>query len=106
MLSYLDAASQAKIERGKRIVEVFKQTQYKPVPVEVQAVVLWAAQNAFADDVPVDKVKDFQDKLADFLTSRKADLMARIRKEKALSDELTTDVKSAVTEFKQSYKPA
>ena len=67
--SDLDAKTQALLERGKRIVELFKQNQYNPMPVEVQVVVLWAAQNDFVDDVPVDKIKDFQAKLADFMTS-------------------------------------
>src|SRR5579872_3454655 len=84
--SDLDDRTQAQLERGKRIVEVFKQPQYNPLPVEVQAVVLWTVQNGLMDDVPVDKIKDFQNKLTDYLTSRKADLMAKIRKEKALSD--------------------
>src|SRR5207244_6863194 len=55
--SDLDAATQAKIERGKRVVEVFKQPQYNPIAVEVQAAVLWAVQNALLDDVPVDRIK-------------------------------------------------
>src|SRR5439155_77489 len=91
--SDLDAATQAKIERGKRVVEVFKQPQYNPVPVEAQVAVLWAVQNNFMDDVAVDRIKDFQAKLADYLSSRKAELMARIAKEKALSDALTGDLK-------------
>ena len=102
--SDLDAATQAKIERGKRVVEVFKQPQYHPVAVEVQAAVLWAVQNAFMDDVAVDGIRDFQDKLADYVTSRKTELMTRIAKEKALSDALIADLKAAVTEFKQTYK--
>ncbi|HZR19910.1 MAG TPA: F0F1 ATP synthase subunit alpha [Verrucomicrobiae bacterium] len=102
--SDLDAKTQAQIERGKRIIEVFKQPQYNPLLVEVQAAVLWTVQNGFMDDVAVDKIKDFQNKLTDFLTSRKSDLMGRIAKEKALSDALTNDLKSAVTEFKQTYK--
>src|SRR6266404_2551330 len=102
--SDLDAATQAKIERGKRVVEVFKQPQYRPVAVEIQAAVLWAVQNGILDDVPVDRIKDFQDKLSDYLTSRKTDLMARIAKEKALSDAVTAELKTAVTEFKQTYK--
>jgi len=102
--SDLDKDTQSKIERGKRGVEVFKQRQYKPVPVEVKVSVLWAVQNKYMDDVAVEKIKDFQDKLADYLTSRKADLMARIAKEKALNDALTGDLKAAVTEFKQTYK--
>ena len=102
--SDLDAKTQAQLERGKRIVEVFKQPQYNPVAVELQAAILWSVQNGFMDDVAVDKIKDFQKKLADYLSSRKAELMGKISKEKALSDALTADLKAAVTEFKQTYK--
>jgi len=103
--SDLDAQTQSKIERGKRVVEVFKQPQYKPVPVEVQAAVLWALQNGYFDDVPVDKIKDCQFKMTEYLTSRKGTLMSRIEKEKALNDSLIAELKAAVTEFKQTYKP-
>jgi F-type H+-transporting ATPase subunit alpha len=102
--SDLDAATQAKIERGKRIVEIFKQPQYRPIPVELQVAVLWAAQNAYFDDVPVEKIKDAQGKLSDYLTTRKKELTARIAKEKALNDQLTNELKAAVTEFKSTYK--
>src|SRR5580698_395615 len=102
--SDLDAKTQAQLERGKRIVEVFKQPQYNPIAVEVQAAILWTVQNGLMDDVAVDKIKDFQGKLTDYLTSRKAELMGKILKEKALSDALTADLKAAVTEFKQTYK--
>jgi F-type H+-transporting ATPase subunit alpha len=102
--SDLDAKTQAQLERGKRIVEVFKQPQYNPMPVEVQASVLWTVQNGLMDDVSVEKIKDFQGKLTDYLTSRKSDLMGKIAKEKALSDALIAELKAAVTEFKQTYK--
>jgi F-type H+-transporting ATPase subunit alpha len=72
--------------------------------VEVQVAVLWTAQNGFMDDIAADRVKDFQAKLTEYLTSRKTDLMARIAKEKALSDALAADLKAAVTEFKPTYK--
>ncbi len=102
--SDLDAKTQAQLERGKRIVELFKQQQYNPLPVEVQATTLWCMQNNFLDDVPVDKVKDFQAKLADFLSTRKAELAGKIRAEKAFSDALAAELKAAITEFKQSYR--
>ena len=102
--SDLDAKTQAMLDRGKRIVEVFKQPQYNPLPIEAQVAVLWAVQNTMMDDVAVEKIKDFQTKLTDYLTSRKTDLMARIAKEKALSDPLTAELKTAITEFKQTYK--
>src|SRR5271154_3736567 len=102
--SDLDAKTQAQLERGKRIVEVFKQPQYNPMPVEVQAATLWTVQNGLMDDVPVEKIKDFQAKLSEYLTNRKTALMDKIRNEKALSDALIADLKAAVTEFKQTYK--
>ena len=101
--SDLDAKTQAQLERGKRIVELFNQIQYNPQSAEVQVVVLWAAQNGFVDDVPVAKLKDFQAKLVDFMTGRKPELMARIAKDKELKDATVNDLKAAVTEFKQSY---
>src|SRR5580698_7144629 len=102
--SDLDAKTQAQLERGKRIVEVFKQPQYNPIAVEVQAAVLWAAQNNMLDDVPVEKVKDFQGKLMDFFQTRKAETLTKIRNEKAISDAIAAELKAAVGEFKQTYR--
>jgi F-type H+-transporting ATPase subunit alpha len=102
--SDLDAKTQAQLERGKRIYEIFKQPQYSPIPVEVQVAVLWAVQNGLVDDVAVDRIKDFQAKLTDYLQTRKAELLGKILKEKALSDALTVELKTAVTEFKQAFK--
>jgi F-type H+-transporting ATPase subunit alpha len=64
---------------------------------------LWTVQNNFLDDVAVDKIKDFQAKLMDFLTTRRADLLKKIRAEKAISDALAAELKAAVTEFKPTY---
>jgi F-type H+-transporting ATPase subunit alpha len=102
--SDLDAKTQAQIERGKRIMEVFKQPPYDPISVEIQVAMLWTAQNGFLDTIPVEKVKDFQNRLTDHLRTRKADLLARLGKEKALSDALTAELKAMVTEFKQTYR--
>ena len=102
--SDLDAKTQSILERGKRVVEVFKQPQFNPIPVEVQAAILWAVQNNFFDDVPVEKVKDFQNKLTDFFSTRKADLLTKIRTEKVISDAIAGELKAAVTEFKPSYR--
>ncbi|HTP33409.1 MAG TPA: F0F1 ATP synthase subunit alpha [Candidatus Acidoferrales bacterium] len=102
--SDLDAKTQAQIDRGKRIMEIFKQPQYNPIPVEVQVAVLWAVQNGYVDKAPVERVKEFQNKLTDFLTTRKSDLLARIGKEKAISDSLKADLKAASDEFAQTWK--
>jgi F-type H+/Na+-transporting ATPase subunit alpha len=102
--SHLDAKTQAQIDRGKRIMEVFKQPQYSPIPVEVQVAVIWAVQNGYLDQAPVDRVKEFQTKFTEFITTRKAELLTRIAKEMALGDGVKAELKTVVDEFKQSWK--
>jgi len=102
--SELDAATQAKIDRGKRIIEIFKQPQYSPIAVEIQVAVIWAAQNGYMDNVPLDRVKEYQARLTDFLTTRRDELLRKIEKEKALSKELVAELKAAADEFKETWK--
>jgi F-type H+/Na+-transporting ATPase subunit alpha len=102
--SDLDAKTQAQIDHGKRIMEIFKQGQYNPIPVEIQVVVIWTAQNGYLDQVPVPRVKEFQNKLTEYFTTRKGQLLTKIGREKALSDELKAELKAAVDEFKQTWK--
>ena len=102
--SDLDPRTQAMLERGKRIVELFKQNQYNPLPIEAQAAILWTVQNNFLDDVPVEKIKDFQARLIDYLNTRRADLLKKIRAEKAISDGIAADLKAALNEFKPTYR--
>src|SRR5262249_53771582 len=98
--SALDAKTQAQIDRGRRIIEIFKQHEYNPIPVEVQVAVLWVVQNQYMDDVPVNRIKEFQTKWTDFITTRKAELIGKIAREKAIRDAL----KAAIEEFKQTWK--
>jgi F-type H+/Na+-transporting ATPase subunit alpha len=102
--SELDAKTQAQINRGKRIVEIFKQQQYSPIPVEVQVAVLWAVQKGYVDDVPVERTKEFQKKLMEFMTLHKPALLQKIASEKSISDALTGELKVAADEFKQTWK--
>jgi F-type H+-transporting ATPase subunit alpha len=102
--SELDAKTQAQIDRGKRIVEVFKQPQYSPIPVEVQVAVIWAVQNGYVDDVPVNRVKEFQSKLTEVLITRKAELLGKIAQEKTMSPALTTELKAAADQFKETWR--
>ena len=102
--SDLDAGTQAKLELGKRIIEVFKQPQYNPIPVEIQAVILWSVQNGFMNKIAVEKIKDFQNKLTEYLITRKEDLMAMLRKEKAITDPIAADLKAVMSDFTSTYK--
>jgi len=102
--SDLDPKTKLILDRGARIVELFKQVQYNPLPTQVMVSILWAMQNAFLDDVPVDKIKDFQLKLQDYLATRKEALLLKIIEKGAIDDEITADLKAAVGEFKTSYR--
>ncbi len=102
--SDLDAKTKSQLDRGQRIVELFKQTQYKPLPVELQAAILWSMQNGYFDEVPVASVKSFQSQLQDFFDTRKDSVLAKIREKGAIDDAITADLKSALSEFKTTYK--
>jgi F-type H+/Na+-transporting ATPase subunit alpha len=98
--SELDAATQAKIDRGKRIIELFNQPQHNPLPAEIQVAILWMVQNGHLDNVPVERVKDFQGRLTEFLSTSKGALLAQIVQRKALDDPLTNELKAAAEQFK------
>ncbi len=104
--SDLDPKTQAQIDRGRRITEIFKQHQYNPVSVEVQVAVLWAVQKGYLDHVPVEQVKEYQNRFTEFLATRKTELLAKITKEKAINDALAAELKSASEEFMQSWQNA
>ena len=102
--SELDAKSLAQIDRGKRITEIFKQPQYSPLPVDIQVAVLWAVQNGYMDNVPVDRIKDCQTQLTDFLTTRKPELLKEIAGQGTLSDSLNAELRASVEQFKETWK--
>jgi F-type H+-transporting ATPase subunit alpha len=103
--SELDAKTQAQIDRGKRIMEIFKQPQYNPIPVEIQVAVIWSVQNKYMDEVPVERVKEFQAKWTEFLTTRKEALLQKIGVQKTIDDALKAELKAAADEFKQTWNP-
>jgi len=101
--SDLDAKTQAQIDRGKRIMEVFKQPEYNPIPIEIQVAVLWLVKNGYLDSIPVDRVKEYQAQVTEFLNTRKPELLAKIAREKVLSDSLQSELKQAGEEFKEAW---
>ncbi len=101
--SDLDAKTKAQLDRGSRIVEIFKQPAFSPKTAEVQVVMLWAVQNGFVDSIDVADVASAMSNLEENLTSAKPGLLKQIRDEKKLSDELAADVKSAVESWKSGY---
>ncbi|RZO59214.1 MAG: F0F1 ATP synthase subunit alpha [Limisphaerales bacterium] len=102
--SDLDDATKAKLERGKRIVEVFKQPQFKPVSVPMQVVTLWAVQNGYFDDVDVDDLKATQEAIGEYMTDRKAEIIKKISDSGKLDDALEAELKGALDDYKAANK--
>ena len=102
--SDLDKATKAKLERGARLVELLKQPQYRPMPAQEQVASIYAATNGYLDDVPVEKVRDFEDAFLSFMRDTKKDILDTIRDKKVLTDELKASMNSAIEQFKQGYK--
>ena len=101
--SELDKASQAQLDRGARVVELLKQKQYTPYPVEDQVISIWAVTNGFMDDLPVDKVQDFERGLLDHMRTRHSGVGEEIVEKGKIDDELDDKLKKAVEEFKDSF---
>ncbi len=99
--SDLDARTKAQLDRGQRIVELFKQPQYRPLEVQLQAVMIWAMQKGFFDDVAVDDVKTYQNKMQDYLTTRKEDLLNKVRDKKQFDADLEKELTTTLEEFKK-----
>ena len=96
--SDLDAATQAKLNRGRRTIEVLKQPLHKPLPVEKQVVILYALTHGFLDSVQVDQILDFEEALYDYFDSHHEDIFETIRKTKDLPEESVLD--EAIQAFK------
>ena len=99
--SDLDKETKERIERGKRLVEVLKQGQYDPMETEDQVAIIFATINGFLDNVEVEKVKDFERDMLDFLRDKNAHILEDIAKEGKISDETEKDLKDAINDFKE-----
>ena len=102
--SDLDARTKAQLDRGQRIVELFKQQQYNPQAVELQVAILWSMQKGYFDAIAVDRVKDFQNQLAEFMNTRKEAVLTNIRTKGAVDAEIEKDLTSALEEFKVIFR--
>jgi len=101
--SDLDKITQNRLARGQRTLEILKQGQYAPSPVEEEVVVIFAAVKGFIDEIDVDKIGKFEVEYLRFMRSEKADLLEKIRTEKALSKEMTSELEKAINDFKQGF---
>ncbi len=101
--SDLDAGTKAKLDRGARIVELFKQQQYQPKSLPIMVVCLYAMQKGYFDSVSVDRIKECQAKMEDYFTTRKDALLDKIANERSLEN-TEADLKSGLEDFKASWK--
>ncbi len=98
--SELDQVTQRQLARGARVVEVLKQPQYQPTPVEKQVAIIFALNGGYLDDVEVKDVRKWEEDFHSFLDARHGEMLQRLRAEKKLSDEIEAEMKKAIDEFK------
>jgi F-type H+/Na+-transporting ATPase subunit alpha len=102
--SDLDAASRAQLDRGARLVELLKQPQYTPFPVEEQVVSIWAGTTGQLDDVPVEDIRRFEDQFLDYLRRNQSGLLAAIRETKDLTDDNIQTLKDSMSAFRRGFE--
>jgi len=103
MGSELDKASMAQLTRGARMVEILKQGQYSPLPVEKQVAIIYAGTNGVLDDLPLDQIKAFEQELYRFLENAHPAILTTIKEKKTIDDEMKGKLNSAIQEFKSRF---
>jgi F-type H+-transporting ATPase subunit alpha len=101
--SDLDEKTRSQIERGRRTVEILKQEQYVPMPVENQVAIIYALINGFLDDVPVEKIKDWENHFHKFMKAQGKEALGLIQKEKDLTEKVEIRLKKSIQDFKETY---
>jgi F-type H+-transporting ATPase subunit alpha len=102
--SDLDKATQQKLNRGARLVELLKQPQYQPMPVQEQVVSLYAGTRGYMDEVPLEAVRKFETEMLEFMRNSKADILKDILEKKALDADIEGRLKAAIDEFKKGFR--
>ena len=102
--SELDADTKEKLAQGERIMEMLKQPQYKPMPVEYQVIIIYAVTKKYVIDIPVDKILDFQEGLFEFIDTKYPQIPESIKETKELTEENEKLLVSAIEEFKKTFK--
>ena len=102
--SDLDKSTLTKLTRGERLVELLKQAQYKPAPVEEQVVTLYAGTRGFLDEIPVEAVQRFDTELLEFMRSKKSAVLQAIKDSGDISQETDQQLTAAIDEFKAEFK--
>jgi F-type H+-transporting ATPase subunit alpha len=102
--SDLDAASRAQLDRGARLVELLKQPQYSPFPVEEQVVSIWAGTTGQLDDVPVEDIRRFESEFLDYLRRNQGGLLTSIKETRELTDDGVTTLQDSMDRFRRTFE--
>lgn len=100
----LDKATRARLDRGIRMVEILKQAQYQPMLVEEQVMIIFVGVNGYLDDLPVEKIKSFEEEFYKFMRDKYPQIGLKIKKTKELDKETEEELKKATSEFKKEFK--
>ena len=103
--SELDKATQAQLNRGQRLVEILKQAQYQPLPVEKQVLLIYAGTNGYLDPVPVPDVQRYEQEMYRFFDTRHPQVLASLAEKKVLDDKLRAEIDAALGEFGGQFRP-
>jgi F-type H+-transporting ATPase subunit alpha len=101
--SDLDKSTMNQLNRGRRLVEVLKQPQYQPLPVEKQVAIIYAATNGYLDPIPVEQIRAYEIELYKFLDTRRASLLAALAEKKAIDDAIKAELNAALEEFGKTF---
>ncbi|MBI1357032.1 MAG: F0F1 ATP synthase subunit alpha [Acidobacteria bacterium] len=101
--SELDKASQRQLHRGERLVELLKQKQYAPLPVEKQVLIVFAGTNGIVDELPVGRIRQFEEELYEYLDRQETSVLDKIRETKALDDAVAAEAKKTLADFKARF---
>jgi len=104
--SDLDKQTLSQLNRGRRLVEILKQPQYQPLPVEKQVAIIYAATNGYLDAVAVEDLRQYETELYRFLDTRRAQLLSSLAEKKQITDEIKTELNQALKEFNESFAAA
>ena len=100
----LDRTTKAQLFRGQRLVEILKQDQYQPLPVERQVVIIWAGSNKYLDDLEISEVRRFEREMYVYIETNNPNIFKAIREKKALDDSVKAELKAALDAFKEAFK--
>lgn len=101
--SDLDKEAKARLEKGKRLVEILNQDQYNPMPVEKQIMILYAAVNNYLSDIKVSDIKSFEEEFLEYIDTHHRNLGKQILEKQELTDEIKSELNASIEEFKRFF---